>query len=112
MEYVEICASDGAVIPFQVDGSNGFDGPVPASRFRDSLKKGTEATLEGGMHIVRAIASAITREADSLDRPPSKVSAEVGLTVTSSATVVVATSSAQAHIKIALEWDNKEMPKA
>ena len=102
-EYVGVIADDGQIIPFAVEI---YDGPVPAGRMRDGIKKGVTLTLDSGISAVKTIAEAITKNVGSLTDPPDRISAEVGLTVTSEATFVVASSSAQAHIVITLDWDN------
>ncbi|MEV0403833.1 CU044_2847 family protein [Actinoallomurus sp. NPDC050550] len=107
-KYVEVRISDGITIPFAVNDSGDYDGPVPASRVREGISTRAEAALENGLHIVRAVANEIDKETAALANPPSKVSMEVGLTVTSGAAIVVATSSAQAHIKIGIEWENEK----
>jgi Trypsin-co-occurring domain 1 len=101
-EYVEVPGSDGQIIPF---AAAGYDGPVPAGRMMDGIKKNAAQTLDDGISIINAIARAVTGNVASLDDPPSHVSAEVGLTVTAGATFAVASSSTEAHIVITMDWD-------
>jgi Trypsin-co-occurring domain 1 len=103
-EYVAVTAADGQVVRFAVAG---YDGPVPAGRLRDGVTDRAAQTLESGLKVVKTIAAAVTQEVGSLADPPDRVSAEVGLAVTSSATFVVAESSAQAHIVIRLDWERR-----
>lgn len=102
-EYVEIPAADGPAIPFAVS-SDEYDGPVPAGRITASVKKEVAASLESGVGLVTRIANVVSREVENLDERPDKVSIEIGLAATASGAIVVATTSAEAHINIAIEW--------
>lgn len=105
-QQVEILTEDGRAVSFAVrtsDNNAPYDGPVPASTLGNAAKKGKK-TLAGGMAIAKDIAQALTSNLDSLDDPPDKITAEVGLTVTTEADFVVATSSAEAHLVITMEW--------
>lgn len=102
-EYIEVIADNGRLIPFAVEA---YDGPIQASRIQEGIRKRVAQTLDGGMSAVKTIAEAITKNVGSLDDPPDRISAEVGLTVTADATFAIASSSAQAHIVIKLDWDN------
>jgi hypothetical protein len=102
-DYVEIPVGDGTEIPFAVDDPT-YDGPVPAGKIRSSVQNGVTASLESGAGLVRRIADTVRKEIDSLDDRPDKVKVEVGLAATASGQIVVAATSAQAHINIGMEW--------
>ena|SRR5882762_9082674 len=104
-DYVEISTREGAAIPFAVNYHE-YDGPVPAGRIRTSIKEEAKASLESGVGLVRRIADVVSKEIGSLDERPDKVSVEVGLAATASGAIVVAATSAEAHINIAIEWAN------
>jgi hypothetical protein len=106
-QQVEILTENGRAISFAVsapDQGTAYDGPVPASVAGSIARKGRQ-TLSGGMAIAREIARALTRNLDSLEEPPDRITAEVGLAVTTEADFVVATSSAEAHLVITMEWN-------
>jgi hypothetical protein len=102
-EYVEIRTADGRSVPFAVDG---LDAPIPAGRIVDTVKGHAEATLESGVDIVKTVAKAVADKVASLAERPDKVAVEIGLAVTSTAAIVVAKSSTQAHVKVTLEWES------
>jgi hypothetical protein len=103
--YVEVLAEDGRAVTFEIstsDAEDSYDGPVPASSLRGGLRRGSQ-TLAGGIAIARDIAQAITHNLDSLEKPPERVCAEVGLAVTMGADFVITTST-EAHLVITMEW--------
>ncbi|HEX5120845.1 MAG TPA: CU044_2847 family protein [Pseudonocardiaceae bacterium] len=104
-EYVEVRTADGVLVPFAVGGGpDDFDGPVPASRSLTDARNRVAASLEDGVDLVRSVARTVAGRLDSAPRP-TKITVEVGLTVSAEAAILVAKSSAEAHVTITLEWD-------
>lgn len=106
-EYVAVPTEGGGAVSFAVSITEKeipYDGPVPASVLGNAAKKGKQ-TLTDGIAIAKEVAQALTRNIDALDEPPDRITAEIGLAVTADADFVVATSSAQAHLVIMMEWN-------
>jgi hypothetical protein len=108
-EYVEVHTADGLLVPFAVgtgaDGDTaGYDGPVPAGRGLTEARERVAASLDDGVEMVRSVARTVAGKLSATPRP-SKITVEVGLTVTAEAAFLVAKSTAEAHVTVKLEWD-------
>lgn len=108
-EYVEVRTEDGSFVPFEVDEEH--DGPVRARRRWDAAVAKVEETLEQGVERARDVARAVAARIGDMPPPrPDKVAVEIGLKVTSSAALAIAKSSAEAHVKITVEWHRAGLP--
>jgi hypothetical protein len=105
-EYVEVRTADGVLVPFAVGGAvpDDFDGPVPAGRSLTEARHRVAASLEDGVDLVRSVGRTVAGRLATAPRP-SKITVEVGLTVSAEAAILVARSAAEAHVTITLEWD-------
>lgn len=104
-EYVEVRTEDGELVPFELDEE--YDGPVRAGRRWDKV----EETLEAGVERARNVARSVAAKIGSMPSPrPDKVAVEIGLKVSSSAALAIAKSSAEAHVKITVEWHRDSLP--
>jgi hypothetical protein len=102
--WVELRAEDGTWIPFETD-SGDYDGPVQAGRGVDAVLDRATESLEAGVDQAKRVAHAVITRLGSLPAPkPSKLVVEIGLKVSADAGVVIAKASADAHIKITMEW--------
>ncbi|XVS63688.1 CU044_2847 family protein [Actinosynnema sp. CA-299493] len=106
-EYVEVRTEDGDLVPFELDEE--YDGPVRAGRWNPVER--VEETLENGIERARKVARAVAVKIGSMPSPrPDKVAVEIGLKVSSSAALAIAKSSAEAHVKITVEWHRDSLP--
>ncbi|WP_433265314.1 CU044_2847 family protein [Actinosynnema sp. CS-041913] len=108
-EYVEVRTEDGDLVPFELDEE--YDGPVRAGRRWDAAVGKMDETLEAGIDRARKVARTVAAKIGSMPSPrPDKVAVEIGLKVGSSAALAIAKSSAEAHIKITVEWQRDSLP--
>lgn len=115
-EYVEVLTADGVIVPFAVEGTgpagtgrvdgsvDDFDGPVPAGRPLAGVRNRVAVSLEDGVDLVRSVTHTVAGKLSATPRP-NKITVEVGLTVSAEAAIMVAKSTAEAHIIIKMEWD-------
>jgi hydroxypyruvate isomerase len=102
-EYVEVRTEDGELLPFEL--SEEYDGPVPAGKRWDAAMDRAEETLEHGIERAKVVARAVAAKIGNMPAPkPEKVAVEIGLKVSAGATVAIAKSTTEAHIKITVEW--------
>ncbi|MDU0290156.1 CU044_2847 family protein [Saccharothrix longispora] len=98
-EYVEVRTEDGGLVPFELDEE--YDGPVRAGRRWDRV----EETLEQGVERARQVARSVARKIGDMPSPrPDKVAVEIGLKAGVTGAFGIARSSAEAHVKITVEW--------
>jgi len=108
-EYVTVRTENGDVVPFELDDDYG--GAVPAGRRWDSAVEKVDETLEQGVERAKAVARTVVARMRSMPPPrPDKVAVELGLKVTGTSGVAVAKCSAEAHIKITVEWQRESIP--
>jgi hypothetical protein len=108
-EYVEVRTEDGDLVPFEVDEE--YDGPVRAGRRWDAAVDRAEETLESGIERARKVARSVAAKIGDMPSPrPDRVAVEIGLKVSSSAALAIAKSSAEAHVKITVEWLRDSLP--
>src|SRR5688500_6040811 len=108
-DYVEVRTEDGELVPFELDED--YDGPVRAGRRWDAAVERAEETLESGIERARKVAQSVAAKIGSMPSPrPDKVAVEIGLKVSSSAALAIAKSSAEAHVKITVEWHRDSLP--
>ncbi|PSL54510.1 hypothetical protein B0I31_10624 [Saccharothrix carnea] len=106
-EYVEVRTEDGDLVPFELDEE--YDGPVRAGRWNPVER--AEETLENGIERAKKVARSVAAKIGSMPSPrPDKVAVEIGLKVSSSAALAIAKSSAEAHVKITVEWHRDSLP--
>ncbi|MGW4112093.1 CU044_2847 family protein [Actinosynnema sp. NPDC004786] len=106
-EYVEVRTEDGELVPFELDEE--YDGPVRAGRWNPVER--AEETLENGIERAKKVARSVAAKIGSMPSPrPDKVAVEIGLKVSSSAALAIAKSSAEAHVKITVEWHRESLP--
>ena len=104
-EYVTVRTEDGDVVPFELDDD--YDGALPAARPWDKI----DETLEQGVERVKTVARSVVSRMRSMPSPrPDKVAVELGLKVTGTSGIAVAKCSAEAHIKIIVEWQLDSIP--
>ncbi|MEU4801893.1 CU044_2847 family protein [Actinosynnema sp. NPDC023587] len=109
-EYVEVRTEDGDLVPFELDEED-YDGPTRAGRRWDAAVEKMDETLEAGVERAKKVARAVATKIGSMPNPrPDKVAVEIGLKVGSSAALAIAKSSAEAHIKITVEWQRDSLP--
>lgn len=107
-EYVEVRTEDGDLVPFEIDEEH--DGPVRVGRRWDRTKELAEDTLEGGVELARSVAGTVARRIGSLRSPaPDRVAVEIGLKVGASGLFAIARSTAEAHVKITVEWQRESL---
>jgi hypothetical protein len=99
-EYVSVTTSDGGAIAFEL----AEDGSGPAPTGRRWLPETDLATLETGVDRATDAIRAVLARVRAMPEAPEKVVVEVGLKVTAEATIAIAKSSGEAHVKIAMEW--------
>jgi len=104
-DYIEVHSEDVGVVRFEVDD---YDGPVQAGRTLDKARGYTEASLEDGIEHAKAIAKTVVTKISGLPQRPEKITVEIGLKATADAGIIIAKSSAEAHIAISLEWTRAE----
>lgn len=108
-EYVEVRTEDGDLLPFELDEDD--DGPVRAGQRWDKAVERAEETLESGIERARKVAQSVASRIGSMPSPrPDKVAVEIGLKVSSSAALAIAKSTAEAHVKITVEWHRDSLP--
>lgn len=108
-EYVTLRTEDGDWVPFEL--ADDYDGALPAGRRWDSTVEKIDETLELGVDRAKAVARSVVTRMRSMPSPrPDKVAVELGLKVTGSSGVAVAKCSAEAHIKITVEWQLDSIP--
>lgn len=108
-EYVEVRTEDGDLLPFELDDE--YDGPVRAGRRWDAAVERAEETLESGIERAKKVARSVAAKIGDMPSPrPDKVAVEIGLKVSSSAALAIAKSSAEAHVKITVEWHRDSLP--
>jgi hydroxypyruvate isomerase len=108
-EYVEVRTEDGDLVPFELDEE--YDGPVRAGRRWDAAVDRAEETLEAGIERARKVARSVAAKIGDMPSPrPDRVAVEIGLKVSSSAALAIAKSSAEAHVKITVEWLRDSLP--
>ncbi|WP_447004268.1 CU044_2847 family protein [Saccharothrix isguenensis] len=108
-EYVEVRTEDGDLVPFELDEE--YDGPVRAGRRWDAAVERAEETLETGIERARNVARSVAAKIGDMPSPrPDRVAVEIGLKVSSSAALAIAKSSAEAHVKITVEWLRDSLP--
>ena len=108
-EYVAVRTEHGDVVPFELDDD--YEGPLPAGRRWDSTVEKADETMEHGVERAKAVARSVIMRMKSMPPPrPDKVSVELGLKVTGSSGIAIAKCSAEAHIKIAVEWQLDNIP--
>lgn len=108
-EYVEVRTEDGDLVPFELDED--YDGPVRAGRRWDAAVEKVDETLEAGIERAKKVARSVAAKIGSMPNPrPDKVAVEIGLKVSSSAALAIAKSSAEAHIKVTVEWQRDSLP--
>ncbi len=106
-EYVGVRTQDGEVVPFEIDETE--DGPVMAGLRWDAASAKAEETFEAGVERATAIARSVVAKMASISaHRPDKVAAEIGLKVSAGAGVVIAKCSAEAHVKITIEWHSDD----
>lgn len=111
-EYVEVRTEDGELVPFEVDEE--YDGPVPAGRRWDATVERAGESLENGIERAKKVARSVAVRMGEMaaDHRPDRVAVEIGLKVSSSAVLAIAKSSAEAHVKITVEWQRDSLPVA
>ncbi|WP_439422984.1 CU044_2847 family protein [Saccharothrix sp. HUAS TT10] len=110
-EYVEVRTEDGDLVPFELDEEH--DGLVRAGKRWDAAVERAEETLESGIERAKKVARSVATRIGSMPSPrPDKVAVEIGLKVSSSAALAIAKSSAEAHVKITVEWHRDSLPTA
>lgn len=108
-EYVTVRTADGDLVPFEL--ADDYDGTVPAGRRWDSTVEKVDETLERGVDRAKAVARSVVTRMRSMPAPrPDKVAVEIGLKITGTSGVAVAKCSAEAHIKITVEWQLDNIP--
>ncbi|MEU4445455.1 CU044_2847 family protein [Actinosynnema sp. NPDC050801] len=103
-EYVEVRTEDGELVPFETDE---YDGTVQAGRNWEKVQETLEQGVERARHVARTVAA---RVADMPPPRPDKVAVEIGLKAGLSGAFGIAKSSAEAHIKITIEWHRNDAP--
>jgi hypothetical protein len=108
-EYVTVRTENGDVVPFELDDD--YDGAVPAGRRWDNAVDKLDETLERGVERAKVVARSVITKMRSMPPPrPDKVAVELGLKVTGTSGVAIAKCSAEAHIKITVEWQPDSIP--
>lgn len=108
-EYVEVRTEDGDLVPFELDEE--YDGPVRAGRRWDAAVERAGETLESGIERARKVARSVAAKIGDMPSPrPDRIAVEIGLKVGSSAALAIAKSSAEAHVKITVEWLRDSLP--
>ena len=109
-EFVTVRTENGDVVPFELDDD--YDGAVPAGRRWDETVEKVDETLERGIERAKSVARSVVTRMKSMPPPrPDKVTVELGLKVTGSSGVAIAKCSAEAHIKITVEWQRDSIPE-
>ncbi|MCO5995020.1 CU044_2847 family protein [Actinoallomurus rhizosphaericola] len=102
MAYLlEVPLDNGETVLAEVTGQ--LQGVVPAGRARDVVGKLPEAFTEGLDRVQRFAGEVLDRMRNSAE-PPDVIAVEFGLKLTAKAGVVVAESTAEAHLKVTAEW--------
>lgn len=100
-DYIEVHSGDAGMVRFEVDD---YDGPVQAGRRLDKAREYTEASLDDGIEHAKTIAKTVVRKISDLPQRPERITIEIGLKATADAGMIIAKSSAEAHIAVSLEW--------
>jgi Trypsin-co-occurring domain 1 len=99
--YLEVPLDGGQSVLAEVTSQ--IDGELPAGSATDVVGKLPEA-FGAGLDRAQALAGEVLGRMRGLTEPPDVVSVEFGLSLSAKTGVVIAESSATAHIKIAVEW--------
>lgn len=99
--YVEVPLSNGQVVLAEVTSQ--VDDVVPAGKGKDIVGRLPDALRTGLRHITTFAGDALAGLGD-LDETPDVISMEFGVMLSAKAGCVVAESTGQAHVKIAVEW--------
>jgi Trypsin-co-occurring domain 1 len=80
-------------------------GAMPGTRgVIDSIKEQAEETFETAIARVRPVAQSVIEQLRQLAQPPQEVTVEFGLQLSGQAGVIITSTEASSHFRIALVW--------
>ncbi len=105
--FVEVTLPGGGSLIVEADSDQSV---VQAGRGR-RVGEFVEETFESALDSVTRAGEAVRRRAAAAQTPPAEVTVEFAINLASEIGVVVATSSAQANLKLVMRWAAPDEPK-
>ncbi|WP_204042975.1 CU044_2847 family protein [Acrocarpospora phusangensis] len=104
-DFVEVPLPDGTVLIVEAADQPRVGGVVAAGRLHDVASAATES-FEMAVTRLQSAAGAIVGRMSGMVQPPSEVTVEFGVKLATAAGVVIASTSAEANLKVVLRWTN------